>query len=88
MGIENKDFILYVAAYLYSLSDDCEGMGQDWHVQYFINIYNKYKDSEHNGDCTQQPWSCWVCFIDEYIDLATTMINEDSFNLYLEELKQ
>ena len=46
-------FFVYIAAYLYSLTGDYKGKSTEWHIQFFINIYNKYKDSEHDGDCTQ-----------------------------------
>ena len=88
MGIEEQQFIVYVAAYLYSLTNDREDKDKEWHMQFFISIYNKYADSKHEGDCIQQPFSCWRCFVEKYIELANNIVNIEPFKLYLEELKE
>jgi hypothetical protein len=82
------NLVLLTAGYLYSLTDDWTGKGQDYHIQFFINMYNKYKDSKHDGDCTQQPYSCWKCFVEEYIERAQSIINVDALNDYLKELEE
>jgi hypothetical protein len=51
-------------------------------------MYHEYKDTEHDGDCTQKPWSCWRCFVEDYIDLAQSIINVDALNEYIKELKE
>jgi hypothetical protein len=32
MSNEAKQFLLYVAGYLYNLTDNHEGMGREWHI--------------------------------------------------------
>ena len=38
------NLILLTAGYLYSLTNDYEGKGQDWHINYFTNLnFKNYK---------------------------------------------
>lgn len=82
------NLILLTAGYLYSLTDDWTGLGQDYHISYFMSIYNKYKDSEHDGDCTQQPYSCWRCFIEDYIKEAESIIDISKLQAYINKLEE
>jgi hypothetical protein len=88
MSDEAKQFLLYVAGYLYSLTDDHEGMGREWHIQRFLSIYNEYKDTEHDGDCTQKPWSCWRCFIESYLEEASNIIKRQALEDHLKGLEE
>ena len=85
INTKQLNLILLTAGYLYSLTDDHEGKGPDYHIQFFISIYTKYKDSEHDGDCTNKPWACSRCFIEKYIDLAHSIIDLNELNDYLKE---
>ena len=88
INTKQLNLIILTAGYLYSLTDDWTDKGQDYHIQFFINIYNKYKDLVHDGDCTNKPWACWRCFVEKYIDLAQSIINVDKLNDYLKELEE
>ena len=88
MSNEVQQFLIYVAAYLYSLTDDYEGKGTEWHIQFFINMYNKYKDTEHDGDCTQKPWSCWRCFVENYVEEASNIIKLEALKDHLKGLEE
>ena len=82
------NLILLTAGYLYSLTDDHEGKGQDYHINHFIDMYNTYNELKHEGDCTNKPWSGDMCFVEKYMDLAQSIINVDKLNDYLKELEE
>jgi hypothetical protein len=82
------DLILLTAGYLYSLTNDWEGKGQEWHINHFRDMYNTYNELKHDGDCTNKPWSCDMCFVEKYVDLAQSIINVNTLNDYLKELEE
>jgi hypothetical protein len=82
------NLILLIAGYLYSLTDDWTGKGQDWHINHFINIYSTYNELKHDGDCTNKPWSCDMCFVEKFLELAQSIINVEVLNNYLKELEE
>jgi hypothetical protein len=82
------DLILFTAGYLYSLTNDYEGKGQEWHINYFTNLYNTYNELKHDGDCTNKPWACDMCFVEKYVNLAESIIDLNKLNDYLKELEE
>ena len=42
-------------------------------------------DAIHDGDCTQKPYACDRCIIDEQREDAALLINKEAFYKYLSD---
>ena len=78
-----SEFVDFTAAFLFSLGESDNYRDQIYYHQYFLKHVGEYDGSKHEGDCTQQPFSCNQCLIDNYRDRALTMINKQAFDQYL-----
>ena len=81
--IYNSLFIDHVAAFLFAISEADVPKEVNHYYKWFADYTNKYDGEEHSGDCTQQPWTCSQCLIDDFRERALTIINSEAFNQYL-----
>ncbi len=79
----HKLLIDHTAGFLFAVSEMDSPEQFNHQYNWYRNFANKYDGEEHSGDCTQQPWSCSQCIIDDYRERALSIINTTAFNQYL-----
>lgn len=76
-----------VAASLYAITEVCDEPDDsdfEHHYLWFLRYMLKYDaNAIHDGDCTQKPYACDRCIIDEQREKAISIINKEVFQQYL-----
>jgi len=81
-----RNLVNSVAASLYAItevSDEPDDSGFEHHYLWFLRYMLKYDGNPHGGDCTQMPYACDQCIIDEQREDAALLINKEAFYKYL-----
>ena len=78
-----KDLVDFTAAFLFSLGESDNPKDLLFWQQWFLKYIVVNDGSIHDGDCTQQPYSCPQCLIDSYREKAEIVINKQAFEQYL-----
>lgn len=75
-----------VAASLYALTevyDEPNNKDFEHYYLWFSRFIRQNDGLPHDGDCTQQCYSCCQCIIDEQREKAELIINKEAFYKYL-----
>ena len=74
-----------VACFLYSVFETETNQDLTHYQQYFKEFIAKYDNTKHAGDCTQQPFMCLQCLIDDFRDRAKSIIDKTGFDVYMDK---
>lgn len=81
-----RNLVDSVAASLYAItevSDEPDDSLFEHHYLWFLRYMLKYDGNPHGGDCTNMPYACDQCIIDEQREDAESIINKEAFYKYL-----